>query len=85
VAKKLYKSYGSRGILATPDHQYHYERFTTEQERSNFVQDTRSKVIKLYSGDKGRELAKQGFNYEKSIAVIDPPTDWQILNNFLFS
>jgi hypothetical protein len=49
------------------------------------VQDTRSKVIKLYSGDKGRELAKQGFNYEKSIAVIDPPTDWQILNNFLFS
>ena len=49
------------------------------------VQDTRSKVIKLYSGDKGRELAKQGFNYEDSIAVIDPPTDWQMLNNFLFS
>jgi hypothetical protein len=75
--KKLYKQYGSRGLLATPDHKSHYESFN--------VQDTRSKVIKLYSGDKGRELAKQGFNYEKSIAVIDPPTDWQILNNFLFS
>ena len=37
--KKLYKNYGGRGILATPDHQYHYERFTTEQERNNFERD----------------------------------------------
>ena len=31
--KKLYKSYGSRGILATPDHQYHGKGFRTVEER----------------------------------------------------
>ena len=64
---------------------WNYNNFRHGGKNYYIVQDTRSKVIKLYSGDKGRELAKQGFNYEKSIAVIDPPTDWQILNNFLFS
>ena len=34
--KKLYKNYGSRGLLATPDHQHHYTKFYTEQERNNF-------------------------------------------------
>ena len=37
--KKLYKNYGSRGILATPDHQYHSTSFYTEEERSNFERD----------------------------------------------
>jgi hypothetical protein len=37
--KKLYASYGSRGLLSTPDRQYHYERFNTEQKRSNFERD----------------------------------------------
>ena len=64
---------------------WNYNNFRHGGKNYYIVQDTRSKVIKIYSGDKGRELAKQGFNYEKSIAVIDPPTDWQILNNFLFS
>ena len=64
---------------------WNYNNFRHGGKNYYIVQHTRSKVIKLYSGDKGRELAKQGFNYEKSIAVINPPTDWQILNNFLFS
>ena len=64
---------------------WNYNNFRHGGKNYYIVQDTRSKVIKLYSGDKGRELAKQGFNYEDSIAVIDPPTDWQILNTFLFS
>ena len=37
--KKLYKSYGSRGLLATPDYQYHHTAFYTEEERNNFERD----------------------------------------------
>jgi len=37
--KKLYKNYGSRGYLATPDHKYHYKIFRTEEERNNFERD----------------------------------------------
>ena len=37
--KKLYKQYGSRGILATPDYEYHYKYFQSEEERSNFERD----------------------------------------------
>ena len=37
--KKLYKNYGSRGLLATPDYEYHHETFKTEEERNNFERD----------------------------------------------
>jgi len=37
--KKLYMNYGSRGILATPDNEYFYTRFHTEEERNNFERD----------------------------------------------
>ena len=37
--KKLYKNYGSRGILATPDDKYHHKAFNTEEERNNFERD----------------------------------------------
>ena len=37
--KKLYKNYGSRGILATPDHQYLGKGFRTIEERDNFERD----------------------------------------------
>ena len=37
--KKLYKQYGSRGILATPNHKYHHKIFRTEEERNNFERD----------------------------------------------
>ena len=37
--KKLYMNYGSRGILATPDHKYHHENFITAEERNNFERD----------------------------------------------
>lgn len=36
---KLYKQYGSRGILATPDFQYNYKNFQSEEERNNFERD----------------------------------------------
>jgi hypothetical protein len=37
--KKLYMNYGSRGLLATPNYQYHHETFKTEEERNNFERD----------------------------------------------
>jgi hypothetical protein len=37
--KKLYKNYGSRGILATPNHKYHHKIFSTEEKRNNFERD----------------------------------------------
>ena len=47
------------------------------------VQDTRSKVIKLYSGDKGRELKEQGFKCP-CIVELETPYDWQDLGDQLF-
>ena len=37
--KKLYMNYGGRGILSTPDHERHYTKFYTEEERNNFERD----------------------------------------------
>ena len=37
--KKLYKQYGSRGIPAIPDYEYHNKGFQSEEERNNFERD----------------------------------------------
>ena len=47
------------------------------------VRDTRSKVIKLYDGDKGRELKRDGFRVP-CIVELSPPYDWQGLEDQLF-
>ena len=47
------------------------------------VQDTRSKVLKLYGGDKGREIKELGFKCPCSLQ-LEPPTDWKKLENYLF-
>ena len=56
------------------------------QENGNnyyIVQDTRSKVIKLYSGNKGRELKEQGFKCTCTF-LLEPPYDWTMLDIALF-
>jgi len=63
---------------------WNYNNFRHGGKNYYIVQDTRSKVIKLYDGDKGRELAKHGFNYEESIAVIKPPIDWKHFEFMIF-
>ena len=63
---------------------WNYNNFRHGGKNYYIVQDTRSKVIKIYNGNKGRELAKYGFNYEKSIAVIEPPTDWKHFEFMIF-
>ena len=47
------------------------------------VQDTRSKVLKLYNGDKGRELKEQGFKCPCSM-TFDYPYRWIDLEHELF-
>jgi hypothetical protein len=48
------------------------------------VRDTRSKVLKLYDGNKGRELKELGFKCPCSLQ-LEPPTNWQRLESYLFS
>ena len=47
------------------------------------VKDTRSKVLKLYDGDKGIELMEKGFKCPCSLE-LEPPTDWKRLEKYLF-
>ena len=63
---------------------WNYNNFRHGGKNYYIVQDTRSKVVKIYDGDKGRELAKQGFNYPNVAEMLNPPIDWSILQNFLF-
>ena len=63
---------------------WNYDNFRHGGKNYYIVQDTRSKVIKLYDGDKGRELAKQGYLYGGQSLILPPPTKWEDLQSFLF-
>ena len=67
---------------------WNYNHFQQNGKNYYIVRDTRSKVIKLYDGDKGRELKEQGFKCP-CIVELRPPYDselgWKILRNYLFS
>ena len=66
---------------------WNYNNFRHGGKNYYIVKDTRSKVVKLYDGDKGRELAKHGFKWGDDILtvyVFDPPTDWKLLEYVLF-
>ena len=47
------------------------------------VRDARSKIIKLYDGDKGRELKEKGFSVPCT-AEISPPYNWNLLEALIF-
>jgi hypothetical protein len=71
---------------------WNYNNFRHGGKNYYIVQDTRSKVLKLYDGDKGRELKEKGFLYDGDIKFSDPvnwkklsPIDWKWLGNKLFS
>ena len=63
---------------------WNFNHFQENGKNYYLVKDTRSKVIKLYNGDKGRELKKHGFLYEGN-DIIEPPYDWRVLENYIFS
>ena len=64
---------------------WNYNNFRHGGKNYYIVQDTRSMVIKLYSGDNGQEIAKKGFLYDNNIAVFTHPYNWQDISNKLFS
>ena len=64
---------------------WNYNNFKHGGKNYYIVRDTRSKVLKLYSGDKGQEIAKNGFLYDNNIAVFTHPYNWQDIGNKLFS
>ena len=63
---------------------WNYNNFRNGGKNYYLVQDTRSKVLKLYDGDKGRELKEKGFLYDGGQSFI-VPDDWQKLGDLLFS
>ena len=63
---------------------WNYNNFRHGGKNYYIVQDTRSKVIKLYDGDKGRELKEKGFLYDDHSLILPPPTNWNDLQSFLF-
>ena len=62
---------------------WNYNNFRHGGKNYYIVQDARSKVIKLYDGDKGREIKEQGFKCP-CIVELSPPYDWQGLGDQLF-
>jgi len=62
---------------------WNYNHFQQNGKNYYIVRDTRSKVIKLYNGDKGRELKEQGFKCP-SIMTFDYPYRWLDLEHELF-
>ena len=71
---------------------WNYNHFQENGKNYYIVRDTRSKVIKLYDGDKGRELKEQGFKCP-CIVELRPsginhkcPSElgWKILRDHLF-
>ena len=63
---------------------WNYNNFRNGGKNYYIVQDARSKVLKLYDGDKGRELKEFGWFYYGG-TVFEFPYDWQKLGDQLFS
>ena len=63
---------------------WNYNNFRHGGKNYYIVQDTRTKDLKLYSGDKGRELKEQGWKYRGHSLILPPPTNWNDLQSFLF-
>ena len=64
---------------------WNYKNFRNGGKNYYLVRDTRSKLLKLYDGDKGRELKEHGFLYGGQSLILPPPTKWEDLESFLFS
>ena len=62
---------------------WNYNHFQENGKNYYIVRDARSKIIKLYDGNKGRELKEKGFRVPCT-AKLEPPYDWQGLGEQLF-
>ena len=62
---------------------WNYNHFQQNGKNYYIVRDARSKVIKLYDGDKGRELKEKGFHVP-CIVELRPPYSWELVQNYFF-
>ena len=63
---------------------WNYNNFRNGGKNYYIVRDTRSKVIKLYDGDKGREIKEQGWKYDGGTSFVFPD-EWKRLGDYMFS
>ena len=63
---------------------WNYNNFRNGGKNYYIVRDTRSKVIKLYDGDKGREIKEQGWKYDGGQSFVFPD-EWKRLGDYMFS
>ena len=62
---------------------WNYNHFQQNGKNYYIVRDTRSKIIKLYDGDKGRELKENGFQCPCNVE-LRPPYDWLFFAHAIF-
>ena len=70
-------------ILSPLQISWNYNNFRHGGKNYYIVKDTRSKVLKLYDGNKGIELMEKGFKCPCNLE-LEPPTDWKRLEKYLF-
>ena len=62
---------------------WNYNHFQENGKNYFLVKHTEQKTLKLYDGDKGRELHRDGFRVP-SIVELRPPYDWKEFGDQLF-
>ena len=62
---------------------WNYKHFQENGKNYFLVKHTEQRIIKLYDGDKGKELKESGFHVP-CIVELQPPYDWQGLGDQLF-
>ena len=62
---------------------WNYNHFQENGKNYFLVKHTEQRIIKLYDGDKGKELKESGFRVP-CIAKLEPPYDWNALHDYLF-
>ena len=63
---------------------WNYKHFQENGKNYFLVKHLEQSTIKLYDGDKGRELKEQGWKYDGGTSFVFP-YDWKWLGDFLFS
>ncbi len=62
---------------------WNYNHFQENGKNYFLVKHTEQRIIKLYDGDKGKELKESGFRVP-CIVELRPPYDWKQLGGVLF-
>ena len=62
---------------------WNYNHFQENGKNYFLVKHIEQRIIKLYDGDKGRELDRDGFHVPCT-AKLEPPYNWKVLDAVLF-